>query len=59
MLGSVEGELLGSPLGSAAELETLPDGDGDGEADGDGDGVGEGDGVGVGDGDGAGEDGSS
>jgi hypothetical protein len=65
--GSVLGEPLGAPLGSAAEPEVLADGDGDKDADGDGDGDGDGDAEGhgdgeevaEGDGDGAGEDGSS
>ena len=61
--GSVLGEPLGAPLGSAAEPEVLADGDGDKDADGDGDGDAEGHGdgeeVAEGDGDGAGEDGSS
>ena len=59
VLGSVVGELLGPPLGSAAELEALGHGEGDGDGDGDGEGEGEGEGVGEGDGDGVGEDASS
>jgi hypothetical protein len=68
-LGSPVAEALGSPLGSAAELEALAgsdpdtggegDGDGEGKGEGEGDGDGDREGVGEGDGDGVLDDGSS